>query len=425
MNKGNITIKKVTARQIFDSRGNPTVEATVLLSNGITGVCASPSGASTGMYEAYELRDNDGKNYNGKSVFNAVKNVNTVISPELCGISADDQGRIDKCMIDLDGSPDKHNLGANAVLAVSIAAARAAATSYQMPLYMYLGGMSASIMPVPMMNILNGGAHASNNLEIQEFMIFPLGAESFEHAMKMCVEIYYALKKELLADNMSTAVGDEGGFAPNLPSDEKALEYIVKSIEKAGYTAGKDVFINLDIAASEWCKNGEYFLPKSGKSIDRDDLLVYYKKLCSDYPIFSIEDPFSENDWESFSLITKELPGVQIVGDDLFVTNVSRLRKGIMSGAANAILIKPNQIGTLSETIDAVSEAKANNYRVIISHRSGETEDSSIADLAVAIGAGQIKAGAPVRSERVCKYNRLLRIEEWLGGSSKYGIPKL
>lgn len=418
------TIKRICARQILDSRGVPTVEATVTLACGTVGTASVPSGASTGEYEAHELRDK-GVGYLGRSVLGAVKNINAVIAPELVGMCADDQYAVDMKMIALDGSKNKSVLGANALLALSLAVARAAATSYGMPLYAYLGGRDARVMPVPMMNIINGGAHASNNLEIQEFMICPHSAVSFADAMKIAVEVYGTLKSILLSEGMSVSLGDEGGFAPNLDSDEDALRLIVRAIGEAGYEAGGDVSIAIDAAASEWAKGGEYLLTKSGRSVDAKELLSYYAEMCENYPIVSVEDPFSENDMPSFKMMTDRMRNVQIVGDDLFVTNTERLRDGMRQGAANAILIKPNQIGTLTETLDAVRLAASGGYRAIISHRSGETEDTAIADIAVALGTGQIKAGAPARGERVCKYNRLLRIEELLGRSAIYGFPHI
>lgn len=426
-------ISQVRARQIFDSRGTPTVEATVCLSSGVSASASAPSGASTGMFEACELRDG-GASYGGKSVFRAVENVNGPINGALSGQRADQQSRIDRVMTDLDGSPNKDNLGANAILAVSLACAKASAKAYSMPLFRYLGGVGARILPVPMMNILNGGAHASNNLDIQEFMIMPVGAESFTQAMQMGTEVYSALKKLLAKEGLSTAVGDEGGFAPDLESDERALDFLTDAIGKAGYVPGEQIGIAIDAASSEWAKEGGYRLPKAGTEFTASELTDHYRRLCGSYPILSIEDPFSENDWESFAKFTEisrragrgSYPcltgaGLQIVGDDLFVTNTERLRHGIGMRAANAILIKPNQIGTLSETIEAVLLAGENGYRAILSHRSGETEDTTIADLAVALGAGQIKTGAPARGERVCKYNRLLRIENALGNAACYG----
>ncbi len=427
-------IKQIHARQIFDSRGTPTVEATVCLCSGVAASASVPSGASTGMFEACELRDGDAA-YGGKSVFKAVENVNGPINKALVGMRADQQSKIDRTMIELDGRQNKDNLGANAILAVSLACAKASAKAYSLPLFRYLGGSSARILPVPMMNILNGGAHASNNLDIQEFMIMPVGASDFAEAMRMGTEVYAALKKLLSAEKLSTAVGDEGGFAPDLDSDEQALSYLVGAIEKAGYRPGEEIGIALDVASSEWAKDGGYHLPKADQEFTVPELIEHYRKLCDSFPILSIEDPFSENDWESFTRFTEicrkagqnsRYPyltdaGIQIVGDDLFVTNRKRLQHGIDAKAANAILIKPNQIGTLTETIEAVLLAKENGYRAVLSHRSGETEDTSIADLAVALGTGQIKTGAPARGERICKYNRLLRIENALGCAARYG----
>lgn len=426
-------ISQISARQILDSRGTPTVEATVLLASGICATASVPSGASTGMYEACELRDG-GNEFFGKSVSKAVENIRDTIDRELVGMRADHQYQIDRRLIDLDGSTNKEVLGANAILAVSIACARASAKVYSLPLFRYLGGSSARILPIPMMNILNGGAHASNNLDIQEFMILPLGAESFSSAMRMGCEVYGQLKKLLREHSLSVSVGDEGGFAPDLESDETALEFLVDAIEAAGYKPGEQVGIALDIASSEWAGDNGYRLPKSGKEFDADGLMEFYTRICEDYPVVSIEDPFSENDWESFSTYTEHinrtiLPRrslrpdgrLQIVGDDLFVTNRKRLEEGIRRKAANTILIKPNQIGTVSETMESVRLAAENGYRSILSHRSGETEDTFIADLAVALGCGQIKTGAPARGERVCKYNRLLRIENALGSSARYG----
>lgn len=425
-------ISQITARQIIDSRGTPTVEATVILRSGVCASASVPSGASTGMYEACELRDN-GSDYFGKAVTKAVFNVRDIIDRELVGMRADHQVQIDKKLIALDGSPNKEVLGANAILAVSIACARASAKAYSIPFFRYLGGSGARILPIPMMNILNGGAHASNNLDIQEFMIMPVGAENFSEAMRMGCEVYGNLKKLLKQNGLSVAIGDEGGFAPDLPSDEKALEFLVDAIESAGYLPGEQIAIALDIASSEWAKNGVYHLPKADRQLDAGKLMDYYNRLCESYPIVSIEDPFSENDFDSFTQFTKMRTGsnrvgpldfnggLQIVGDDLFVTNRSRLESGIAKGAANAILIKPNQIGTLTETMETVKLATEHGYRAILSHRSGETEDTVIADLAVALGTGQIKTGAPARGERVCKYNRLLRIENALGCAARYG----
>lgn len=417
----NTRIKEIKARQIFDSRSNPTVEAEVTLENGFKGRGAVPSGASTGAYEAVELRDG-GSEYGGKGVTQAVANVNTVINELLAGKEAADIHEIDRIMIEADGTNNKSKLGANATLAVSIACVKAAAAAHRMPLYEFIGGINAAVLPVPMMNILNGGAHADNNIDIQEFMIMPFGANSFAHAMQMGTEIYSSLKKLLKERNMQTAVGDEGGFAPNLESDEQALDLLCDAIAKAGYKPDEEVKIAIDAAASEWCKNGSYIQPKSGRTMTSDGLVNYFEKLSGKYPIFSIEDPLAEDDFDGFKKITEKIGDkVQIVGDDLFVTNRERLRKGIDSSAANSILIKPNQIGSISETIETIRLAKNNLYRTVMSHRSGETEDNTIADLAVALGCGQIKTGAPARSDRVAKYNQLLRIEEQLGIKAIYG----
>ena len=420
----NTRIKEIKARQIFDSRSNPTVEAEVILENGFSGKGAVPSGASTGVHEAVELRDG-GKEYCGKGVLNAVTNVNTVINELLCGKDAANIHEIDQIMIKADGTNNKSKLGANAILAVSIACVKAAAAAYRLPLYQFIGGINSVLLPVPMMNILNGGAHADNNIDIQEFMIMPFGAKSFAHAMQMGTEIYASLKNILKQKKLSTAVGDEGGFAPNLDTDEQALELLVDAISAAGYQPGSEIKIALDAAASEWCKNGSYIQPKSGRTMTSDGLVNYFEKLCNNFPIFSIEDPLSEDDFAGFTKITEKIGDkVQIVGDDLFVTNQERLRSGIQSKSGNAILIKPNQIGSISETMEAIRLAKHNNFRTIMSHRSGETEDSTIADLAVALSCGQIKTGAPARSDRVSKYNQLLRIEEMLGTRAIYGTKK-
>ena len=420
----NTRIKEIKARQIFDSRSNPTVEAEVILENGFSGKGAVPSGASTGVHEAVELRDG-GKEYCGKGVLNAVTNVNTVINELLCGKDAANIHEIDQIMIKADGTNNKSKLGANAILAVSIACIKAAARAYRVPLYQFIGGINSVLLPVPMMNILNGGAHADNNIDIQEFMIMPFGAKSFAHAMQMGTEIYASLKNILKQKNLSTAVGDEGGFAPNLDTDEQALELLVDAISAAGYQPGSEIKIALDAAASEWCKNGSYIQPKSGRTMTSDGLVNYFEKLCNNFPIFSIEDPLGEDDFAGFTKITEKIGDkVQIVGDDLFVTNQERLRSGIQSKSGNAILIKPNQIGSISETMEAIRLAKHNNFRTIMSHRSGETEDSTIADLAVALSCGQIKTGAPARSDRVSKYNQLLRIEEMLGTRAIYGTKK-
>lgn len=420
----NTKIKKVKARQIFDSRSNPTVEAEVILENDISTLGAVPSGASTGSHEAVELRDG-GNNYNGKGVLKAVENVNSTINSILCGKDAESIEQIDQLMIEADGTKNKSKLGANATLAVSIACAKAAARANNQPLYKFIGSNDAVTLPIPMMNILNGGAHADNNIDIQEFMIMPFGAKSFAEAMKMGTEIYASLKNILHNKGLSTAVGDEGGFAPNLTSDEQALDLLTEAIISAGYKPGEDIKIALDAAASEWYKNGEYIQPKSNKKMTSDELICYFEKLVDKYPIFSIEDPLAEDDFDGFKRITEKLGSrIQIVGDDLFVTNSERLQKGIETKAANAILIKPNQIGTISETISTVKLAQSNNYNTIMSHRSGETEDSTIADLAVALNCGQIKTGAPARSDRVAKYNQLLRIEEELGERAIYGIKR-
>ena len=420
----NTRIKEIKARQIFDSRSNPTIEAEVILENDFSAKGAVPSGASTGIHEAVELRDG-GKEYCGKGVLNAVTNVNTVINELLCGKDAANIHEIDQIMIKADGTNNKSKLGANAILAVSIACVKAAAAAYRLPLYQFIGGINSVLLPVPMMNILNGGAHADNNIDIQEFMIMPFGAKSFTQAMQMGTEIYASLKNILKQKNLSTAVGDEGGFAPNLDTDEQALELLVDAISAAGYKPDGEIKIALDAAASEWCKNGSYIQPKSGRTMTSDGLVNYFEKLCNNFPIFSIEDPLGEDDFAGFTKITEKIGDkVQIVGDDLFVTNQERLRSGIKSKSGNAILIKPNQIGSISETMEAIRLAKHNNFRTIMSHRSGETEDSTIADLAVALSCGQIKTGAPARSDRVSKYNQLLRIEEMLGTRAIYGTKK-
>ena len=420
----NTRIKEIKAHQIFDSRSNPTIEAEVILENGFSAKGAVPSGASTGIHEAVELRDG-GKEYCGKGVLNAVSNVNTVINELLCGKDAANIHEIDQIMIKADGTNNKSKLGANAILAVSIACIKAAARAYRVPLYQFIGGINSVLLPVPMMNILNGGAHADNNIDIQEFMIMPFGAKSFTQAMQMGTEIYASLKNILKQKKLSTAVGDEGGFAPNLDTDEQALELLVDAISAAGYQPGSEIKIALDAAASEWCKNGSYIQPKSGRTMTSDGLVNYFEKLCNNFPIFSIEDPLGEDDFAGFTKITEKIGDkVQIVGDDLFVTNQERLRSGIQSKSGNAILIKPNQIGSISETMEAIRLAKHNNFRTIMSHRSGETEDSTIADLAVALSCGQIKTGAPARSDRVSKYNQLLRIEEMLGTRAIYGTKK-
>ena len=406
-----ITIQKVYASEILDSRGNPTVSATVQLSDGSVGTAAAPSGASTGKFEAVELRDGDERRYGGKGVLKAVRNVNEIIAPALEKVHGLTMREIDGVLKKADGTHNKAKLGANATLAVSLACARALAAHYKMPLYRFLGGAAAHRMPVPMMNILTGGAHAGNNIDIQEFMVMPLMAESFHEGLRWCSEIYHALWAQLNSKGLSTAVGDEGGFAPDLQSDEAAIEEVLTAIEKAGYT-GK-VKLALDAAGSEWAVDDHYRLPKRGQEYTTEELIEYWERLAAQYPIFSIEDPLGEEDFEGWAELTARLGHkVQLVGDDLFVTNMERLQQGMDEGAANAILIKPNQIGTLTETLDAIDLAKQGGYKTIISHRSGETEDTFIADLAVAVNAGQIKTGAPCRSERVAKYNRLLRIEE-------------
>ncbi len=416
----NITIDKVFGREIIDSRGNPTVEAEVGLSDGTYAKASVPSGASTGVFEAVELRDNDSR-YMGKGVQKAVDNINKVIAPALCGDSPFDQCSIDYKMIELDGTQNKERLGANAILAVSLACAKAAAGHFKLPLFRYLGGTFAVTMPVPMMNILNGGAHAANNIDIQEFMIMPVGAHCFSDGLKQCCEIYHTLGKILRKNNMSTSVGDEGGYAPNLDSDEEAIELIIRAIETAGYTTD-NIKIALDAAASEWYKDGVYKLPKRGAELKSDSLIEYFERLSSKYPIISIEDPLSEYDWDGWKKITEKLGNrLQLVGDDLFVTNTKRLKQGIEMNAANAILIKINQIGTLTETLEAIDMAQKSGYNTVISHRSGETEDTTIADLAVAVNSGQIKTGAPCRTDRVAKYNRLLRIESGIINTSHYG----
>ena len=417
-------IVKCSGREILDSRGNPTVEATVVLSDGTIGVASVPSGASTGIYEAHEKRDLDNRRYGGRGVLEAVNGICRQISPELVGCYASDQSVIDRLMIKLDGTENKSKLGANAILAVSLATARACASSYGIPLFRWIGGARAVRLPIPMMNILNGGAHASNNVEIQEFMILPVGAPSFADALRMGSEIYHALGKILKEKGLSTAVGDEGGFAPSLASDEEAIELIISAIKAAGYDTDT-VKLTLDVAASEWYdeKSDSYKLPKRGKTMDRAELIGYFTSLVREYPIISIEDPLDQRDFEGWKQITNMLgDSVMIVGDDFFVTNQKRLEKGIKMGAANSILIKPNQIGTLSEVISVTNLAASSGYSYILSHRSGETEDTTIADLAVGLGAPFIKSGAPCRSDRVAKYNRLLRIEASLGHSATYGL---
>lgn len=417
-------ISKVTGRQILDSRGNPTVEAEVTLYDGTVARASSPSGASTGRFEALELRDEDVTHYGGKGVEKAAEIIDTVINKNLSGKDAENVREIDEIMIDLDGTTDKSRLGANSMLAVSIAVYKAVAKTKGLPLYRFLGGMSADTMPVPMSNILNGGCHSSNNIDIQEFMIMPIGACCFKEGIRWCVEVYHTLGWILKDRGLSTAVGDEGGFAPDLAGNEEAIETIIQAVEKAGYKMEKDFCIALDAAASEWKAEKGYLLPKSGEYHTGIQLIDYWKKLCDSYPIYSIEDPLDEEDWESWKIITKELgEKIQLVGDDLFVTNTKRLEQGISNRCGNSILIKLNQIGTVSETIEAIKMAKSAGFNAIVSHRSGETEDTTIADLCVALNTGQIKTGAPARSERCAKYNRLIRIEEQLNGLSRYSNP--
>ena len=414
-------ITDVYAREIMDSRGNPTVEVEVYLEDGTIGRAAVPSGASTGQFEAVELRDSESSRYLGKGVLQAVANVNDIIGPAILGFDASEQVAIDRIMIELDGTPNKAKLGANAILGVSMAVARAAAESYDLPLFQYLGGTNAKELPVPMMNILNGGAHADNNVDIQEFMIMPIGATSFMEALRYCAEVYHTLKSVLKGKGLATGVGDEGGFAPNLGSNEEALQVIAEAVEKAGLTVGKDIVFAIDAASSEFYKDGKYHLAGEGKVKTAAEMVEYYAELCEKYPIYSIEDGLAEEDWEGWKLLTERLgKTVQLVGDDLFVTNTERLSHGIKEDTANAILIKVNQIGTLTETFDAIEMAKRAGYTAVISHRSGETEDSTIADIAVAVNAGQIKTGAPARSERVAKYNQLLRIEDMLAETAQY-----
>jgi len=415
-------ISNVYAREVLDSRGNPTVEVEVFLESGGFGRAIVPSGASTGAYEAVELRDGDKGRYLGKGVEKAVRNVNDVIAPEIIGCDALDQARIDSRMIELDGTPNKGNLGANAILAVSMAVARAAADALQIPLYAYLGGFNGRTLPVPMMNILNGGAHADNNVDVQEFMVLPVGAPSFKEALRQGAEIFHNLKAVLKDKGLNTGVGDEGGFAPNLKSNEEALQTIISAIERAGYKPGVDVLLGLDVASTEFFKDGKYHLEGEGKSYTSEEFVGLLESWVSKYPIITIEDGCSEDDWDGWKLLTERLGGrVQLVGDDLFVTNTNRLAQGIEKGVANSILVKVNQIGTLTETFDAVEMAKRAGYTAVISHRSGESEDSTIADIAVATNAGQIKTGAPSRTDRVAKYNQLLRIEDKLGSAARYG----
>lgn len=415
-------IKDVKGREILDSRANPTVEAEILLENGVTARAAVPSGASTGQFEALELRDKDPARFGGKGVQKAVANINTVIRDRLIGMDVSDVAAIDAVMLELDGTKDKSNLGANAILAVSLAAAQAAAKAQGVPLYRFLGGAASDTLPVPMMNILNGGAHAANNVDVQEFMIMPVGAPSFREGLRMCTEVFHALAAILKKEGLSTAVGDEGGYAPNLKSDEEAVQYLLRAIEAAGYKPYDDFMLAIDAASSEWkSEKGTYLLPKSQKHYTTDELIAFWENLVSKYPIGSIEDGLDEEDWEGWKKLTARLGDkVQLVGDDLFVTNTERLQKGIENGCGNSILIKLNQIGSLTETLNAIKMAHSAGYTAVVSHRSGETEDTTIADLAVAMNAGQIKTGAPSRSERVAKYNQLLRIEEDLGKSARY-----
>jgi len=417
-----VKIVDVMAREILDSRGNPTVEVEVWLDNGIMGRAAVPSGASTGIYEACELRDGDKSRYLGKGVAKAVEYVNIEIAETLIGMNVLEQNSIDNMLIKLDGTPNKRRLGANAILGVSLACAKAAAEYLGIPLYRYIGGVNAKTLPVPMMNILNGGAHASNNVDIQEFMIMPVGASCWKEALRMCAEVFHSLKKVITAQGGSTAVGDEGGFAPDLKEDEDALKLIVEAIEAAGFKPGEDFMIAMDPAVSEWYQEpGTYFLPKAKKTMTRQQMVNMWKSLVSKYPIISIEDGMAEEDWEGWRLLTDALgKKTQLVGDDLFVTNVERVKKGIELGVANSVLIKLNQIGTLTETLDTIQMANCAGYTAVVSHRSGETEDTTIADLVVATNAGQIKTGAPSRTDRVAKYNQLLRIEEVLGSAAQY-----
>jgi enolase len=415
------TIKSIKGRQILDSRGNPTVEVDVELADGAVGRAAVPSGASTGSHEAVELRDGDPSKFQGKGVLKAVNNIKKIIAPAIVGMSALKQEAIDRMMIELDGTPNKGKLGANAILGVSLAVAHAAANSKEMPLYRYLGGKEAHLLPVPLMNILNGGKHAEDSVDLQEFMVVPAGAKSFAHALQIGSEVYHALKKVLKSRGANTSVGDEGGFAPRLATNREAVEVIIVAIEAAGYKPGKDCFIALDPASTEFYKNGKYVLAKEGVSYTSAEMVSYYSKLAVDYPIISIEDGMAEDDWDGWKLLNKKLGGkIQLVGDDLYTTNKERLSRGIKERASNSILIKLNQIGTLSETLEVMNVAKKAGWTSVVSHRSGETEDTTISDLAVAKNTGQIKSGAPCRSERVAKYNRLLRIEEELGKKAKY-----
>jgi enolase len=416
-----VEIIDIVGRQILDSRCFPTVEVEVYLEDGTIGRAAVPSGASTGIYEAVELRDGDKDNYLGKGVLKAVENINDIIAEELIGTNVFDQIYIDKTLIELDGTENKSKLGANAILGVSLACAKAAADSIGLPLYQYIGGVNAKVLPVPMMNIINGGSHADNSVDLQEFMVMPVGAKTFDAAIKMCAEVYHTLKKTLKDKGYSTAIGDEGGFAPDLKSNEEAIEVIIEAITSAGYKAGEDMFIAIDAASSEYYKDGKYVLEHEGKTFNATEMVDFFEAWVDKYPIISIEDGMAEEDWEGWKLITERLSKkVQLVGDDLFVTNTERLQTGIEKGVANSILIKLNQIGTLTETLNAIEMANRAGYTAVVSHRSGETEDTTIADLVVAVNAGQIKTGAPARSERVAKYNQLIRIQEELGEASEY-----
>ncbi|MBB6624059.1 phosphopyruvate hydratase [Clostridium gasigenes] len=419
--KNYVEIVDVVARQIMDSRCFPTIEVEVYLDDGTMGRAAVPSGASTGKFEAVELRDGDQSKFMGKGVLKAIKNVNDTIAEELIGCNVFDQTYIDKMLIELDGTPNKGKLGANAILGVSLAVANAAATSLGMPLYQYVGGVNAKVLPVPMMNIINGGSHADNSVDLQEFMVMPAGASSFSEALQMCAEVYHTLKKILNDKGYSTGIGDEGGFAPNLKSNAEAIDVIIEAITKAGYKPGEDMFIAIDAAASEYYKDGKYVLANEGKSLTSEEMVAFFEEWVNKYPIISIEDGMDEEDWDGWKLLTEKLgKKIQLVGDDLFVTNTERLERGIEMGVANSILIKLNQIGTLTETLNAIEMANRAGYTAVISHRSGETEDTTIADLVVAVNAGQIKTGAPARSERVAKYNQLIRIEEELEEVAEY-----
>jgi enolase len=419
--KNYLEIANVVARQILDSRCFPTVEVEIYLEDGTIGRAAVPSGASTGMYEAVELRDGDKEFYLGKSVLKAVKNVNETIAEKLIGSNVYDQTAIDKMLIELDDTENKGNLGANAILGVSLAVANAAANSLDMPLYRYVGGVNAKVLPVPMMNILNGGSHADNSVDLQEFMIMPAGAETFSDSLRMCAEVYHTLKKLLNDKGYATGIGDEGGFAPDLKSNKEALDVIIEAIQKAGYKPGEEIFIAIDAASSEYYKDGKYVLEHEGKTFTSSEMVDFFEEWVNEYPIISIEDGMAEEDWEGWKLITERLgKKVQLVGDDLFVTNTKRLETGIEKGVANSILIKLNQIGTLTETLNSIEMANRAGYTAVVSHRSGETEDTTIADLVVAVNAGQIKTGAPARSERVAKYNQLLRIEQELDNIAEY-----